>query len=187
VTTVTRSVRDGIDNCQDTGTMPDVGTSGYRPSKVEPNGRWARHIDARRREWDWSLTRGFEEVHEALGYSDKSRTAYRALDLGEREPTTKEAEALASVYGWPPEGETAITEGSGAGLTSQPDLSVLVPIMERQAAAAERQADAIEALVRLLTMRGPAQQTENFRQVLEDAGLVTRVRRRQPPTADTGR
>ena len=77
--------------------------TGYRPPSSEPQGRWAKHIHAKRREWGWSQTRGFEAVREGLGLGPKSRAAYITLDQGPRVPTTGEEQALAAVYGYPPE------------------------------------------------------------------------------------
>jgi hypothetical protein len=76
-------------------------STGYRPPSREPQGRWARHIHAVRKERGWSQTYGFEQVREGLNLAAKSRTAYIPLDIGTREPTPEEGEVLASVYGWP--------------------------------------------------------------------------------------
>lgn len=81
-------------------------STGYRPPSREPKGRWARHIHARRRAEGWSQTRGFEAVQKAgLGLGEKSRSAYIAIDMGDRQPTAAEERALLAVYGPPPESE----------------------------------------------------------------------------------
>lgn len=77
--------------------------TGYRPPSREPQGRWARHIHAKRREWGWSQTRGFEAVREGLGLGEKSRSAYIPIDEGKRQPTPDEERALIAVYGVPEE------------------------------------------------------------------------------------
>lgn len=82
--------------------------TGYRPPSKEPKGRWARHIHAKRRELGWSQTRGFEAVREGMGLSEKSRAAYIAVDMGDRQPTAKEEAALIAVYGIPEEPQDAL-------------------------------------------------------------------------------
>lgn len=91
-----------------------MGTS-YRPPSREPKGRWARHIHAVRRARGWSQTAGFEAVREGMGLSPKSRAAYIAVDMGERQPTPKEEAALIAVYGLPPEASEMPLEATESG------------------------------------------------------------------------
>ena len=79
-------------------------STGYRPPSSEPRGRWAQHLHAERKARNWSQTRAFEELREGLRLSPRSRSAYIAVDMGKRQPTQAEAEYLASVFGWPPDG-----------------------------------------------------------------------------------
>lgn len=77
-------------------------SSGYRPPSSAPVGAWATHIHAKRRERGWSQTRGFEVAREhGLPLSDRSRSAYIAIDMGKRQPTAAELPALIATYGKP--------------------------------------------------------------------------------------
>lgn len=92
-------------------------SSGYRPPSSAPTGAWARHIHAVRRERGWSQTRGFEKAREnGLPLGERSRSAYIAIDMGERQPTPAEVPALIATYGAPSEEpeqiETAAPEGT---------------------------------------------------------------------------
>lgn len=129
-------------------------SSGYRPPSTEPKGRWARHIHAFRKAQGWSQTRGFEAVRDGLGLSEKSRSAYIAIDQGLREPKPSEEAALAAVYGWPTEdAPTAATEG-------EPTLAAaLIALADelRESRLARQDAEArlrsLEAAVALLAQR----------------------------------
>ena len=50
-------------------------------------------------------TQAFEAVFERIGWSAKSRTAYVAIDMGERLPKPDEATVLGAEFGWPPDPE----------------------------------------------------------------------------------
>jgi transcriptional regulator with XRE-family HTH domain len=66
-----------------------------------------------------------------------------------------------------------VTAPGSALPPQQAELGVLLPLLERQALAAERQADAAEALLRLLTGQpAEGQQTANFRDALRRAGAL---------------
>jgi len=105
--------------------------TGYRPPSREPKGRWARHIHAVRKRDGWSQTAGFEAVQKAgLGLSEKSRSAYIAIDMGDRQPTPDEERVLLSVYGPPPEVEEP------APVTDQ---AALIAVLTRVAEAMEAQ------------------------------------------------
>jgi hypothetical protein len=77
----------------------------YRPTKREPRGRWARHLQEQRRLRDLSVVQAFELIQERIGWSPKSRTAYGAIDIGDRQPKPSEAAILAEEFGWPPDPE----------------------------------------------------------------------------------
>ena len=77
----------------------------YRPPKKQPRGSWARHIHEQRRLRDLSQTQAFELVQERIGWAPKSRTAYVAIDMGERQPKPNEATVLGAEFGWPPDPE----------------------------------------------------------------------------------
>jgi transcriptional regulator with XRE-family HTH domain len=128
-------------------------STGYRPPSTEPQGRWARHIHAFRKANGWSQTRGFERTREALGLSEKSRSAYIDLDIGRREPKPEEAEALASVYGWPTEEEPEPT--------TEPTLAAALMALAGEIRAAREERATVEARLRglegavaLLAQRG---------------------------------
>jgi len=75
----------------------------YRPSKREPKGTWARHLHAQRKARDLSAVAAFELVYQRIGWSPKSRTAYVAIDMGDRPPKPEEATVLGAEFGWPPD------------------------------------------------------------------------------------
>jgi hypothetical protein len=89
-----------LDSCHDTvSTKRTV----YRPSKRPPKGAWARHLQEQRRLRDLSAVEAFERVHERIGWSPKSRTAYVAIDSGDRQPRGIEVTVLGEEFGWPPD------------------------------------------------------------------------------------
>lgn len=100
----------------------------YRPPARAPRGAWATHLHSQRRERDLSQTQAFELVAVGLGLSPKSRAVYAAIDMGDRQPRAEEAEYLASVFGWPPEGTA-----DASGATETPDA--LVSALQAQTAA----------------------------------------------------
>ena len=137
----------------------------YRPSTSKPNGAWSRHLDEQRRLRDLSQTQAFELVYERVGWSPKSRTAYVAIDKGERQPKPHEAAVLADEFGWPTE--------SGEPVTVAPpdDLAAAIRALtaelrdareEREALRVERASvlarlDRLDAILDVLappTMRG---------------------------------
>lgn len=73
----------------------------YRPSKRPPRGAWARHLQEQRRLRDLSAVEAFELVYERIGWSRKSRTAYVAIDSGDRQPKDNEVTVLGAEFGWP--------------------------------------------------------------------------------------
>ena len=75
----------------------------YRPSKRPPRGAWARHLQEQRRLRDLSAVAAFELVYERIGWSRKSRTAYVAIDAGDRQPKGTEVTVLGAEFGWPPD------------------------------------------------------------------------------------
>lgn len=108
----------------------------YRPPSKQPRGAWARHLHEQRRLRDLSQTQAFELVYERVGWSAKSRTAYVAIDMGERQPKGNEATVLGAEFGWP--NEEALTEPATDG-----DVAAALLV---QAVAIEHQAAAIAAL-----------------------------------------
>lgn len=84
----------------------------YRPPSSEPRGKWARAIHAKRRAEQISQTAAFEVLGPRLGLGPKSRSAYIALDMGEREPSEAEANVLAEWLGSYPV-EEPHTAGTG--------------------------------------------------------------------------
>lgn len=75
----------------------------YRPPSKPPKGAWARHLHEQRRLRDLSQTQAFELIYERVGWSPKSRTAYVAIDMGERAPRGDEVTVLGAEFGWPPD------------------------------------------------------------------------------------
>ncbi len=132
-----------LDKCHDRCTMLGV----YRPPSRQPKGAWAQHLHSVRRERDLSQTQAFELVYEGLGISRTSRAVYLAIDMGDRQPNPREAEYLASVFGWPPEparGPLGSTE-SGGDVASA--LLVQSRAIEAQTAAISELAAAIRSLL----------------------------------------
>lgn len=121
----------------------------YRPPSQPPKGAWARHIHAVRRERDWSQTQGFEHAREGLHLGPKSRNAYIALDMGTRDPNPDEEEALAAVYGWPPEDESPaeVPEGSDPILTL---ATAITGLTQELRAARLQQVDATDRVLRAI-------------------------------------
>jgi hypothetical protein len=128
--------------------------SGYRPPSSEPQGKWAHAIHRKRRSDGISQTGAFELLGAKLGLGPKSRAAYVAIDMGEREPTEAESKVLVEWLGYYPEDNDAGTDGS--------DTTVSVPaayLARIDSLVAELQAD--RALIReLLGMLRPLSQED---------------------------
>lgn len=151
-----------------------------------PQTAWARHLDAVRIERDWSGTQMFEDAREALGLRPKSRTAFMSL-LIDDEPNERQAKALAELYGAPQPGTEAEPQPA-------PDAATLAAILDRQVAinellvarldAADRRADALEALVATLSAPTLADPTalEAMRAWGRDALDRSRTRVQRPET-----
>lgn len=93
-------MRKWLDTCH--GKVHDARVpSRYVPLSRPPRGAWARHIQAKRREWGWSQQHAFERLRDGLHLGPKSRASYVKIDEGGRQPTEDEAAYLASVFGWP--------------------------------------------------------------------------------------
>lgn len=107
----------------------------YRPPSRAPKGAWARHLHQQRRERGLSQAQAFELVYEGLHLSKRSRAVYTALDMGDRQPRPKEAEYLASVFGWPPDADAEPEAAT-------PDLAaaVMALTVELEAMRLEREA-----------------------------------------------
>lgn len=115
----------------------------YRHPTKAPQTAWAVHIDRYMRENGLSQQGAFELAHKALGLGPKSRTAFLPF-LEAREPNESEAQALASVFGWP----------------SPDDDPPAVPVDDAVAAAIDRQTDVMRELL------------AEFRQSREDRALL---------------
>lgn len=108
----------------------------YRPSKRPPKGVWARHLQEQRRLRDLSAVEAFELVYERIGWSPKSRTAYVAIDAGDRQPKGHEITVLGAEFGWPT--ETAETEEIPDLATALSDLARELAAIRQERAAWER-------------------------------------------------
>lgn len=128
--------------------------TGYRPPSREPQGRWARHIHAKRREWGWSQTRGFEAVREGLGLSPKSRSAYIPIDEGKRLPTPQEEKVLLTVYGVPPEGEPEPAPASDLSELAASIRALAQAIQEERAERLEWERGVLESVSSLVRWLG---------------------------------
>jgi hypothetical protein len=99
----------------------------YRPT-TEPKGKWAIAINAKRRADKLSRTAAFEVLGPKLGYSTKSLSAFRLLDIGERQPDENEQKVLAEWLGyWPTDEPTASEHPS--------DMAALIAALAAQTAA----------------------------------------------------
>lgn len=110
----------------------------YRPLKRPPKGAWSRHLQEQRRLRDLSVVEAFELVYERIGWSRKSRTAFAAIDSGERQPKDNEITVLGAEFGWP----TGPAEDPPA-----PDQGALIAALQAQTAAITALADQVKALV----------------------------------------
>lgn len=108
----------------------------YRPSSKPPKGAWARHLHEQRRLRDLSQTQAFELVYERIGWSPKSRTAYVAIDMGDRKPKPDEVTVLGAEFGWPPD---------PIDLEPETDEGLVAAIRD-QTAAINRLVDRLEGL-----------------------------------------
>lgn len=137
--------------------------SRYQPPSKAPQTAWARHIDRFMREKGLSQTQAFEMAQGPLGLKPKSRASFLPY-LEKREPTEYEAQALASVFGWPaPEDEPAQTVE---------DQSVAAAIRE-QTAAIRANTDAVRQLLEALTARVMTPELAQAYRELGAAGLPT--------------
>ncbi len=118
-----------------------------------------------RRERDLSQTQAFELVYEGLGISRTSRAVYLAIDMGDRQPNPREAEYLASVFGWPPEPATGAIGSTESGGDVASALLVQAAAITEQTAAISELAAAIRALV----LGAPAGLTEDEREQVRRA------------------
>lgn len=128
----------------------------YRPPSHQPRGAWARHLHEQRRLRDLSQTQAFELVYERVGWSSKSRTAYVAIDMGERQPKEHEAAVLGAEFGWP----------------AEQDASETPPGIPELVAALAAQTTAINALVERLGSMAGDSIASAVRQAVVEAGLL---------------
>jgi hypothetical protein len=123
----------------------------YRPPSHQPRGAWARHLHEQRKLRDLSQTQAFELVYERVGWSAKSRTAYVAIDMGERQPKENEAAVLGEEFGWPAE------EGTP---TEEPTLAAAITALVAELQASRLERESMESRLRaveaeLQSLRGP--------------------------------
>jgi hypothetical protein len=128
----------------------------YRPSKRPPKGAWSRHLQEQRRVRDLSAVEAFELVFERIGWSRKSRTAYVAIDSGDRQPKGNEVTVLGAEFGWP---SAADAEPEAVGETD-----ALVAALREQTAAIDRLVSRLDAMAMPAIRAGVAD-------ALREAGL----------------
>jgi hypothetical protein len=104
----------------------------YRTPSEALRGAWARHIDAWMQRERLSIQAAHDRLHGGLHMSPKSRTAFRAIYLGKRQPNEDEAKYLATVMGWPPDPDAEPIAGSS-------DMERLIASNLRLSAAIEEQ------------------------------------------------
>jgi hypothetical protein len=151
--TANRSHTRKLDKCQDTNDTP---RPMYRPSKRPPKGAWSRHLQEQRRVRDLSAVEAFELVFERIGWSRKSRTAYVAIDSGDRQPKGIEVTVLGAEFGWP---SAADAEPEPVGETD-----ALVAALREQTAAIDRLVSRLDAMAMPAIRAGVAD-------ALREAGL----------------
>jgi hypothetical protein len=120
----------------------------YRPLSKPPKGAWARHLQKRREERDLSQTQAFELVCERIGWSRHSRTAYTAIDNGDRQPKGIEVTVLGAEFGWPPDPQDAED--------APPDQAALIKALAAQTEAINRLVDRLESLASTAIRAGVA-------------------------------
>lgn len=128
----------------------------YRPLSRPPKGAWARHLQAQRERRDLSQVEAFELVSERIGWAPKSRTAYAAIDKGDRQPRGIEVTVLGAEFGWP-SAEDADPEVA--------DQATLIAALAAQTAAINRLVDRLESLAPIAIRQGVAAE-------LRAAGLI---------------
>jgi transcriptional regulator with XRE-family HTH domain len=101
-----------IDRCLLTPVMSAMHTARvpYRTHASAPRGRWARWLHRMRKDRGLSQTQAFEALREDLNLGPRSRASYRAIDMGDRPPTPREAEVLVRYFGSSPDDLPEITE-----------------------------------------------------------------------------
>lgn len=129
----------------------------YRPSKRPPRGIWARHLQEQRRLRDISAVVAFELVYERIGWSPKSRSAYVAIDSGDRQPKGIEVTVLGAEFGWPPDPDDVEEAAT--------DQASLIAALAAQTAAINRLVDRLESLAPIAIRQGVAAE-------LRAAGLI---------------
>ena len=102
MTIVTSCVRDDLTTVVTTATLVDVA---YRRPGEPLRGAWARHIDKWMQDEQLSIQGAHDRLHAGLHLSPKSRSAFRPIYFGKRQPTEDEAQYLATVMDWPPDAD----------------------------------------------------------------------------------
>lgn len=131
----------------------------YRPPSKPPRGAWARHLHEQRAARDLSQTQAFELVFERIGWSAKSRTAYVAIDMGDRQPKGNEVTVLGAEFGWP-SAEDAEPEAG--------ETDALVAALKEQTAAIDRLVSRLDAMAMPAIRAGVAE-------ALREAGLARAI------------
>jgi len=146
----------------------------YRPSSKEPTTAWARHLDAVRRERDWSATQLFEAVAPKLGLGPKSRSAF--VDRLHLDPRPSYVPALRELFGDPP--EEAQSTASPVAATPDAGLAALVKTLIKEQQDTRAMLEAV--LLRLSGGPAPIDRDELeafFAWKREHESTVTRDRR----------
>lgn len=167
MTVTTHSCMVGLDKCHDKGETHRP--MSYRPSSKPPRGAWARHLQEQRRLRDLSQTQAFELVYERVGWSPKSRTAYVAIDMGDRQPKGNEVTVLGAEFGWP-------SDPVESEATETPDALI---------AALAAQTAAINALVAEMRL-SRAEQSGAFEGIERALRVVANIREDEESGSSSG-
>lgn len=186
VTDVTSFVRRALTDVMATvnvrGRMAPRTPTTFRPPAYTPTTAWGRHLVEFRRARNWSLTYAFEQWAEGLGMSLRSRTAYRLIEQGKREPNAREAAYLISVVGEPTAAAPAPLEATETGDAVSRALLV-------QAEAIGDLAEQMRQLVIELRLARVQEVLPNeiaeIHAVLAQTGFLSPADRERPPSGTT--
>lgn len=102
---VTAYTHNVLDRCHDRAHSAQV-SKGYQPPRRPPKGRWARWLDRHLAQRGWSVQYAFAQLREGLGYAETSRSAFRDLVVGPKEPNPEQQRFLIATFGdSPPDAE----------------------------------------------------------------------------------
>lgn len=105
-----------------------------------------------RKDRDWSQTKAFEELRDGLHFGPKSRSAYIALDMGRRVPTTDEQKFLVSYFGKSPDDipePPAPADPTGELASALLALTAELTAMRQERETQEERLRALEAAIAL--------------------------------------